>query len=264
MRSRLKLILLAIGALALVLVVGFWRYRARTTSHPNHTIIVRDRSQSVPSGCDCSGTLLAHAFADPHVGPGSTVTLTVTGDQSTAREPRVVASILVPYTRQVFEGREGAERRKQQLITDLKSLCEKIPPATQSPIFLAIKRAVEQLRALGCEPSGNCTVYVQSDLEENGDAQIKAALNHSGKTQPPLPSPIDNDGINIVLVGVAETSGTITTARAQALQLTKPHDSGRADRIKAVWIRLFTDPSRLTFEPYCTSVPSDTQQLPQR
>jgi hypothetical protein len=264
MLSRFKLILLAIGAIALVLAVGFWRYRARTTSHPSHTIIVRDRSQSVPSGCDCSASLLAHAFADPHIGPGSTVTLTVTGDQSTAREPRVVTSIPVPYTRQVFEGREGAERRKQQLIADLKSLCEKMPPTGESPILLAIKRAVEQLRALGCEPSGNCTVYVQSDLEENGDGQIKAALNHSGKTGSPLPPPINNDGINIVFVGIAETSGTITTAKAQAVQLTRPHDSGRADTIKAVWTRLFTDPSRLTFEPYCTTAPGGTQQLPQR
>src|SRR5205085_1766126 len=105
----------------------------------------------------------------------------------------------------------------------------------------------------GCGKGSDCAVYVQSDLEETGDAQIKAALNRTGTDKPSLPEPINNDGIGIVFSGIAETSGEAASTDGRKRRLTPPHNPQRADRIRAVWSALFTNPERLTFEPYCAA-----------
>ncbi|MFL6214537.1 MAG: hypothetical protein ACJ74J_11675 [Blastocatellia bacterium] len=251
MKRKIIIIALAVLGGAAILAIGLWRAHVAGKSKSAYFVIVRDLSDSVLSGCDCTAALVKRAFADPHAGNGSTVTVTGTGDASSAGEPKLVMSVPVPATRNALEDRDAAGKLREKVIGDIKAECEKLKQTKVSPIFIAIKRAVEHLRASGCGKETGCTVYVQSDLEETGDSQIKAALNRTGTDKPPLPEPINNDGIRIIFCGIAETSGEATSSDGRKRALTPVHNPQRADRIRAVWSALFTNPERLTFEPYC-------------
>lgn len=251
MNNNVKIILLMVICGAGVMGVGFWRYQVTEKSHPSHAVIVRDRSDSVLNGCDCTIALAKRAFADSHIGDGSTVTVTVTGDSVTANEPKLLSSIKVPLSRQVLEGRDAVVQQRQQILADISTECEKAGQTKVSPIFIAVKRATEHLRSGRCGPDSNCVVYVQSDLEETGDSQIREAIERRAHDKHALPQPINNDGINIVFYAIAETSGDIIDANGKIRRLTKTHDPQRIERIKSVWSSLFTNSERVTFDPYC-------------
>ena len=251
MSNNVKIILLMIVCGAGVMGVGFWRYQVTSKSHPAHIVIVRDRSDSVLNNCDCTVALAKRAFADPHIGTGSTITVTVTGDPATANEPKMLSSIKVPVSRQVLEGRDAVAKQRGELLSDLNTQCEKEAQTKVSPIFIAVKRATEHLRSIGCGIDSNCVVYVQSDLEETGDPQLREAIDHRGREKRSLPQAINNDGINIVIYGMAETFGDIVGANSKVRRLTKPHDPQRIENIESVWSSLFTNPEGVTFDPYC-------------
>src|SRR5262245_17288221 len=82
MSKTMKVILALVGAFG-VLGVGLWRYQARGQSDPAHAVIIRDRSDSVLTNCDCTRALVSRALAAPRMGGGSTLTVMVTGDSST-------------------------------------------------------------------------------------------------------------------------------------------------------------------------------------
>ena len=251
MKKFLIITLIGLGG-AGILGLGLWRARVSVMSKPAHFVIVRDRSDSVLSGCDCTAALVRRAFADAHAGGGSTVTVTVTGGAESAGEPKLLTSLPVPTTRQALEGRDAPLRLREKVTGEIKAMCDQSKQTSVSPIFLAIKRAVEHLRSAGCGSSSDCVIYVQSDLEETGDSQIKAALNHPDKDIP-LPPPINNDGIRVILSGVAETAGEAATTDGKKRSLSPAHNPQRVDRIRMVWNKLFTDPERLSFEPYCAT-----------
>jgi hypothetical protein len=245
-----KTILLAVSGAA-ILGVGFWRYSVSGKLRPTHSVIVRDRSDSVLSGCDCTAALSRRAFSDPRSGAGSTVTVTVTGDATTAGEPKMIAIVNVPITRQVLEGREASAQHKEKLLDDIKTACESIPQTKVSPILIAVKRAIEHLRSRGCGPESECTVYVQTDLEETGDPQLGAALNSTSRNKQVLASPMINEGVGIVITGTAETAGISTGTDGRVHQLNKPRNLQRIEHLQSVWKGLFSNPDRVTFEPHC-------------
>lgn len=249
-RQILTIALTTLGGM-LVLGMGLWRLRTSDPSQIAHSVIVRDRSDSVKSGCDCTAALVKRSFVDANAGSGSTIVVTVTGDAASAGEPKLLTSGQVPTTRQALEGREAIPKLRAKMADDIKAACNKQPHTTVSPIFIAVKRAVEHLRALGCGKSSECKVFVQSDLEETSDSQIKAAINSTGDNKVPLPEPVNNDGIKIIISGVAETAGESAGAGTAKRPLTPLHNPQRADQIHEVWSKLFTNPERLTFEPYC-------------
>lgn len=250
MNSRAKKLLLTTGSVCLLASLFLWHYVVAGKTHPTHSVVLRDPSASVRSGCDCTSALITRAFTDPKVGPGSTVTFTITGDASTANEARVIASVEVPTSRQVMQGREGAAKQRDKLISEINADCAKVVPTKSSPIFLALARAVQHLRNLGCRPTSGCTVYAQTDLEENAEQHIKHILDGAASVKEALPPPIDNTGINVVITGIADTVGA-TSQPGVGKHLTRPRTTDRAERIRSVWERLFTDRQRLVFEPYC-------------
>lgn len=251
MSKNRKVALLIAMCGAVVVGVSFWHYQVAGKSHPAHSAIVRDRSDSVLNGCDCTVALAKRAFADPHTGAGSTIVVTVTGDAATANEPKMLSSIKVPVSRQALEGRDAVVQQREKMLADISAQCEKTAQTKVSPIFIAVKRATEHLRSGGCGPDSNCVVYVQSDLEETGDPQIREVIEHGARDKQALPQLINNDGINIVIYGIAETSGDTVDANGRIRRLTKVHDPQRIERIKSVWSSLFTNPERVTFDPYC-------------
>lgn len=250
MNNKIRVTLLGVLVGAAVLGLGLWRYQVASQARSAHAAVVRDPSESVLGGCDCIAALVKRALAAPGIGDGSTIAVMATGDESTASEPRLLTSLDVPSNRRALEGRNAVARQREELLSNIKNQCEQLPRTKTSPIFRAIGRAVEHLRSLGCGPDLECSVYVQTDLEETSDSQIRKALDQPIRDKRVLPAPINNDGINVVICGVAETTGRTIGEDGKARQMTKPRDPERVDRIGSVWSALFTNPEQVKFEPY--------------
>jgi hypothetical protein len=248
-KTILEIALAVVAGSGLIAAVA-WHHQRVEIRGVVHGTIVRDQSRSRRPGCESTAALERRAFTEPGIGPGSTVTVTVTGDASTALEPQLLSSVTVPFSRKVFERRDAATEQQTQLIREAQLQCEKLPRAAISPIYLAVKRAVEHLRGLGCRPNtAGCFVEVETDGEENADPQIRLALN-GGKPRS-LPAPIDNSGIKVTMCGTAETLGSATDGRGRTHQMTPIRDEQRVERLRDVWLQLFTNRDLVVLEPYC-------------
>jgi hypothetical protein len=250
MRSRIMLALLIIGSVGIVAVVGFMRYGA-ATSRPAHVEIVRDRSDSILSDCNSTTSLGKRAFTDAHMSKGSTVSISFTGDETTAFEPIAGATYDFPVVRKVMDGQSEAAKKQEGMLADLRSKCEAAKRTTVSPILLATKRAVENLKSKGCGPDSNCTVYVQTDLQETVYKPLKEALKGTNNVREKLSGLIDNTGINVVMCGSAETTGLTTDSAGKVHQMTPNRDPKSADLLREVWTNVFSERERISFPPYC-------------
>jgi hypothetical protein len=197
-------------------------------------------------------SLAKRALESPHVSEGSTLSVTITGDETTANEPLLLARYKIPVSRRVLDGRSTTARQVEEKLADLNVKCGKVAQTKKSPIFLAVKRAVEELRSTGCNAHSHCAVYVETDLEESADTQIRAALNSVTQAKQVLPAPINNEGIDVVIYGIAETNGLKNDETGKTRSFTRVRDSKRVDRLREVWSGLFTNPELVIFEPHCT------------
>jgi len=231
--------------------VGLYYYRVRAAAPAASGVVIRDRSDSVTSGCGCTTTLAKQALRDRNLTKGSMLTVIATGDRATADEPTLIAGYDVPATRQAIEGRNAMLRKRQELLTDLQSKCEQLSVTDRSPIVLAVKRAIERLRASGCRNESGCFVYVQSDGQETAEPAIRQLLaSRSMDDRSPSLLLIDNDGIDVVFYGLSDTRGEeLSTGRRRLITRTRGAD--RADHLRAVWLSLVKHPERVSFEPFC-------------
>jgi hypothetical protein len=261
-KKTLLIFISCASAIALVVgavVLGVWRYnKYRHAPPPPQGILLRDRSDSIIGSCGDFAAMGNEMLASGQFGKGSSIAVMITGDDSTAGEPVLLDTYTVPSTQRVTEGRSKVMQEQQDLLEKIKHRCEQAGQTKQSPIFLAVRRAVEYLQAHGCDSRSDCTLYVQSDLEELSEKKIKELLNGSipstrkaSAASQQLPNPIDNAGISIKICGLSETKGVVTTENRGQRILTPKHDAQRADRIHSVWQKLFTDPQHVTFNPLC-------------
>ncbi len=231
---------------------GLYYYRAGMNVPVPSGVVVRDRSDSVFSDCTCTTALARHALRERGLAKGSMLTIIATGDQATADEPVLVADYNVPSTRTAIEGRNATARKQQELLTDLQTKCEQLPMTNRSPIVLSAKRAVERLRAAGCQTGSGCFVVIQSDGEETSEPTVKQLLaSQPGSSKTSASSLIDNDGIDIVFYGLSDTKGEELTSGGRRQRVTRTRDASGADRLRAVWLSLFTHRERVSFEPFC-------------
>lgn len=247
----LKSILLTLIVFCAVTTFGYWRYKASHDARPIAQIaIMRDASDSIPSDCDQVVGLTERALSMPDVGPGTSITLMRSGDDTTANEPQLLGKFQVPEIRRVIEGQRLAARQRAELITNLKTRCEEIKHTQASPIFQSVQRGVEYLRSTGSSTAPRY-LFLQTDGEETVNLQIKKALDQKLATKSKLPRPVSNNGIQIVFCGLAETVGTATSTGNKVRRMTKQRDPERNARMQEVWLTLFTNPELVTFEPYC-------------
>ena len=233
--------------------VGFvgWRvYTVRTQDTP-HFELVQDPSLSHTEGCESLLGLAERALRTDGVSSGSTLTVLVIGNEDTANEPWQLWRYSIPRTRKVLEGRTANLRRQQDVLHDIWNRCQTVRRTTISPIFLGVKQAIADLRAQGCSRTSHCELFVDSDLEENVEASIKKSLNSIGDGKRMLQSPIKNDGIDVVFCGLAVTAGRIVDPSGREFRKGSPRNPGREDRLREIWLSLFTKPEVVRFEPYC-------------
>jgi hypothetical protein len=154
-------------------------------------------------------------------------------------------------TSKVLEGRTANLRRREAMLSDVRHKCETLRRTNVSPIFLGVKQAIADLRAHGCKENSRCQVLVDSDLEENVEIPIKVALDRTRNRKLQMPTPLDNEGVEISFCGLAVTAGQIVNSSGKEIRNSVPRDPGRDDRLRQVWLALFTKPETVRFEPYC-------------
>jgi hypothetical protein len=236
-----------------IVCAGFvgWRVYVHANQTPFDVGIVFDPSLSHPESCDALVGLAEQSFRSDGISKDSTLTILVLGDASTANEPWQLGRYSFPVTTQVLEGKTATTRRQAELFSNIRRKCETIRRTSISPIFLGVKQAVADLRAHGCNAASHCQVFVDSDLEENAEVAIKDALSRARNTKVVLPTPLDNQDVEVSFCGLAVTAGRIVNPSAKEIQRASPRDQGHDDRLRQVWRSLFTQPGLVKFEPYC-------------
>ena len=233
--------------------VGFvgWRVDVLKNRETPHFGLVEDPSLSHPEGCESLLGLAEKALSTHGISPaGSTLSVLVIGDETTANEPWQLGMYSIPTTRKVLEGRTANSRRRQDVLHDILTKCQAIRRTTVSPIFLGVKQAVADLRAQGCKETSHCQLLVNSDLEENVETSIKKSLNGTTGEKPIVPL-IENRGIDVTFCGLAITTGRLVDSSSRGFRKAPPRTPAREDRLREIWRSLFTDPAVVSFEPYC-------------
>lgn len=251
MKALVPVLVVGGGVLA---VLGYGAYRSTQPSAKetaSHAAIVRDRSDSTTSGCPAIGGLAGECLRSGQTGRFSTIIALATGDRRSNDEPVEFARLSQVRWSSVRDGRSSADRRDAALIAELVSRCERSGTTDRSPIYLAIRRALEELRALGCREENRCILHVQSDLSENAEPGLRKAL--LGDKDAFLPAPIENRGIRVHVCGTAETSGP-TDGKGKVVSERRTRGARRADITPDVWRKVFTAPELVTFEPHCPKV----------
>ena len=182
---------------------------------------------------------------------GSTMTLFSTGDTETAAEPIQTSLSALPISRRVQDGRARIERLENEFLSSLQQRCSEAARTNRSPIFLAVKQSVEQLKSQRNSREGEYHLYVHSDLEETANRDIRKALDAQPGAPLKLPQKIDNTGVTVVFYGYAETTGQVTNARGQRRQMTRTRTPQSVDRLREVWSALFSQPALVSFVPFC-------------
>ena len=235
--------------------VGFiaWRVYAMRTSATPHYELVEDPSASHWSGCESIVGVAERVLHDNGVTSGSTFTILVIGDQSTANEPWRMATYSIPVVRRVLEGRSVKLQREREIMGDVLRKCQRLQRTPISPIFLGITQAVADLRSRGCGTSSHCELFVDSDLAENVESSIRKMLSNRDSKRNNTPSHVDNVGIGVVFCGLAVTDGRIYDLTTKSSRTPVRSGSDRAQRTQEVWRSLFAEPASVRFEPYCPS-----------
>lgn len=243
-------IVLGIAACFAILIFARRQFASIAISTPHHAVVV-DSSESFGSRCEDVQRITHQIAENAPASRGSDLAVLLTGDRSTANEPRLLGVVAIPFARRVIEGRRAVARQKEDLEAKVRDLCLESKTTNLSPLFMAAKRGLEHLRGSGCKGPSKCEMYFATDGEENVEARIKHAIEDDAAGFDSLPEPLENDGIDITVCGFSETRGTPVDGHGEK-RLTKPHDGRRVDRLRNVWSRLFTQPERVKFMPFCT------------
>jgi len=244
-------VLIGITTGLVVFGVSAWRVHAMHSRAVSYVSILEDLSGSHPDGCSSVVGITEQTLDRHAVSPGSLLAVLAVGDESTANEPKLLARYPIPVNRRIMEGAGAALKQQQELLDDLRLRCGKLQPTMVSPIFQGVKQAVAELRSLGCTNGSDCTLWIDSDLEENAVTAIKAILADPRSKRQALPASLANDGIHITFCGWALTAGRIIDPSGHQIRKVRPRDPSHDDNLRHTWAELFTHQELVTFDPYC-------------
>jgi hypothetical protein len=237
---------IVLWAFAFVFAGGFvgWRlYGIRHAAPPAYVALVHDDSGSEVAGCPAVRSIAVGALKLPNVANGSQFALIATGDKDNGYDGKLLHVFDIPVSRRVMEGREAEKRRQNEFGDAVKKACEGEPRKAVSPIFGAVKNALDHVRANRCGPSGACYVYVVTDGEENVDPLMRSALAGSKAALKKLTGTIPNEGIHVSFCGFAQTR---VPGHGSSLTRNSP-----VERLQAVWTAVFSAPALVSIAPYC-------------
>lgn len=233
--------------------VSWWLSQPHQATPPIVAAIVYDRSDSMAADTDCEAVagLAARVVSLPGLGRGSKLSVYGTGDPSTALEPIESGTHGIPVSHKVMEGKEAGVAAKQAMLDTVVAGCKKSLTVTKSsPIFLAVKRAMEQLQAMGCGTRSVCHLFVRTDGEETEEAWLRESIRRGKMRRRGEPTALNNGQIRVTICGFSETRGEVRDNKRRH-RLTSRRGGVNAEFLRAVWAKVFTDPEQVVFEPFC-------------
>jgi hypothetical protein len=167
----------AFGIVAVAAVGGFVVYRASVPPLPPPRVVVLfDSSGSSTGGCAALGGAVAELLGAVPFMRRSSLNVLATGDLASAGEPRELVRIAELASTRSIEGHRRIVRRREAIVASIMEKCGGLLPASISPIRMGVGRAIEDLRAQGCNAHSDCRLIVVGDLEENQDAALVARI----------------------------------------------------------------------------------------
>jgi hypothetical protein len=246
------------GTLILTGIAAFvwWRLSVPAFQPGSDAILVDSSdSQALAQACTKVAAIAQEDMKDPAMGQGAAISLFRLGEASTANEPVLVGTFKVPDASTVMGGPDSANKRRQEVVTQITERCKEIPLTTISPLFEGFLRTVEFLQEQDPSSQGQRTLHAITDGEETEVKPIKQAFDQSPGTDVTLPAIINNQRVRVEICGIAETIGTISLANGKAVTKTKTRDAVRANREIEVWKRAFSQATLVQVNPYCVAAP---------
>lgn len=245
---------LAIGLLLMGMAGAayYWLDQPQEQKPPAKAIVLLDVSDSSPEEflCDILTGLVDMALETEGIDEGSTLGIFKTGDPSTALEPVSIANLEIPVSTRVLEGKDVVRNARERMMINLLAKCNKLQEPTQySAIFLATKRALQQLKAMGCTKRSGCVLLIRTDGQETEEQWLRDSLKKGEMLEKGKPTALDNSGIAIFICGFSETKGE--TSKGKKKSMTRLRTSHSADLLESLWKQVFTEPRNVVFQPIC-------------
>ena len=159
-----------------------------------------------------------------------------TGDVATDGEPQFLLHEAIPVIGGAgpFSGHNRQKKAQEALLSQVQKACESMPQTGHSPILRAVRRALEQLRSLGCREWSTCVLLVDTDLRETEASELRVA-----RASKPSLRQSDNRGTATLFCGF-----TAVTEHGSGVNPSDP------DALIDMWKTLFIEP--VHFAPFCS------------
>ena len=218
---------------------------------PAQVLEIIDASRSVSSAVPAALGVADHSTQLKGVRRKSTISFMATGNKQTAGEPVFLGSFPILKAHKVMEG-PSKEPDNAYLLSQVEGLLKGVNNTESiSPVYLAVLRGVQYLRAQGCGPGpapAVCYLVVISDGGETEEPAIRKALRGQGKPQSLKDLAIENNSIQVEFCGLADTNA-----------ITPERSSTSAGKLEAVWKSLFTAPDLVSFDPFCPRITKEAE-----
>jgi hypothetical protein len=245
-----KGILVAAAVVGAGTAAAMWQ---QTNALPETTfvdVITYDRSVSIGDGCSSVLGLVERVWQDEGGDSRPPVLILTTGDATSANEPVELARIELTTSKRVLEGRKAEASRRAATLASLTTTCAELERTNASPIFLSVKRSLEQTLASGCDAAHACRVWIVTDGQENEEPWFRKSLEDGKAAKSGRPAPLDNRNVQVTLCGFADTQGEVREGTSKR-KLTRKRLAQDADLVTALWRSVFVEPERVVFEPLC-------------
>ncbi len=268
MNKTLKAVV-GVGSLLVFFSFALWRMNvAANAKQPLYGIVADissshnvDRAHACLTVAGLSEKLMQESAGNP----GARMEVLALGDSSRGGEPLLLtAQELIPVRTTLSTGKAAILRQQQSYVNGIYNNCVKAPSPEYSAISLGIERVLEYTRSKQCGSNTLCTVYVDTDGNENVATALTARLKgklSSSFGQPPI---LDNTGVDVRFCGMAVRTVDPTTREGSAGRRQAFRSHQDPARMEAVWRSAFTHPEQVSFEPFCAQPKSPNDYLRQR
>jgi hypothetical protein len=206
--------------------------------------VVVDVSPSVTPPCGALRRITEDALKSVHISKGSRLVLVTTGDRFSSYFPAPKIDETVPSL-----GRGPMGEGLEELFGKIADACAAFAPTESSPIFAAVKIALDQLRSRGCGPAAPCALVVITDMLETADAEVIRRIRtdaprgpKANSLPPKTPALVPNEGVDVLICGF----GSATAGTNYGIDVSP---------LKNAWSSLFTVSPR--FQPFCEGTAQD-------
>lgn len=216
--------LLALVAIGLWFLMTSHAAAMRNAPAAEHLAMVFDNSISQKLACETLPATVLAGLSGMSIRKGSRVTIFTLGSPASSWEPVKVLDMAAPRKGGMMFGGGSFEG-------ELQRACAGITQVSASSIYRAVEVALDHLRG-----EGGGKLIIESDGEEN---VTRGPLRRGAKGGAGKGAALNNTGIRVSWCGFAVTDGGGGPRGEQT------------DALLARWRDAFTDPSAVTFRPFC-------------